>query len=382
MLRASARVELAGNRGTLARRSRGVEPAVTLSGPLPRRRKKGEPDTTKAALNLRPTCGSSTAWAASRRMGASTSSACRGANALPPAPWVNVIANPAFGFLTSESGLGCTWAGNSQMHRLTPWNNDPISDPPGEVVYLRDEDSGDVWSPTPRPCGGPAATVVRHGQGYTSFTRNSHGLAQEMLVLAAANDPVKLIVLRLRNTGDGPRRLSATYYAEWVLGGTRDRALLSVRTEIDPESGALLARNAFLADFRDSVAFAHASERPRRRPPTAPISSAATAPWTSPRPCFAPTCPAHRRGTRPVRRPASGRRSGGGRGAGDRFPARRAPRTSAPSATCSASTRPRGGTGGAGGSQGAGNRCSARCRCARPTRRWTCCSTAGCFIRC
>ena len=187
----------------------------------------------------------------------------RGANALPPAPWINVIANPAFGFLTSESGLGCTWAGNSQMHRLTPWNNDPISDPPGEVVYLRDERSGDVWTPTPRPCGGPAATVVRHGQGYTSYTRNSHGVAQELLVLAAANDPVKLIVLRLRNTGDSSRRLSATYYAEWVLGGTRDRAPLSVRTEIDPESGALLARNAFLADFRDSVAFAHASERPR-----------------------------------------------------------------------------------------------------------------------
>src|SRR5207249_2103655 len=112
---------------------------------------------------------------------------------LPPAPWVNVIANEGFGFLVSESGSGYTWASNSQLNRLTPWSNDPVSDPPGEVVYLRDEETGEVWTPTPLPRGAGAAVIVRHGQGYTRYSRRSHGLEQELLVLVPPDDPVKLV---------------------------------------------------------------------------------------------------------------------------------------------------------------------------------------------
>src|SRR6187455_3598083 len=98
---------------------------------------------------------------------------------LPPAPWINVLANPGVGCLATEAGSGYTWAGNAQLNRLTPWSNDPVADPPGEALYLRDEETGEFWSPTPGPCGGEATTVVRHGQGYTRFTRTSHGLVQD-----------------------------------------------------------------------------------------------------------------------------------------------------------------------------------------------------------
>jgi cyclic beta-1,2-glucan synthetase len=181
---------------------------------------------------------------------------------LPPAPWVNVVANPACGFLVSESTLGATWVGNSQQNRLTPWSNDPVTDPPGEAVYLRDEETGAVWTPTPRPLGA-APTLVRHGQGYTSFEQQSHGLAQELLVFVPAADPLKVVLLKVGNAGDGPRRLSATFYAEWVLGTARDQAAMSVRTAVDEESGALLAHNPFNADFGAQAAFADVSLRPR-----------------------------------------------------------------------------------------------------------------------
>src|SRR5262249_1849845 len=107
---------------------------------------------------------------------------------LPPAPWINVVANARFGFFVSESGSGHTWSGNSQTNRLTPWSNDPISDPPCEVVYLRDEGSGEVWTPTPLPVPAQAPYVVRHGQGYTVFEHSSHGLAQELLLLVPPKD--------------------------------------------------------------------------------------------------------------------------------------------------------------------------------------------------
>src|SRR5262249_9532270 len=140
---------------------------------------------------------------------------------LPPAPWINVVANPAFGFLVSESGAGYTWAGNSQTNRLTPWNNDPISDRPGEAVYLRDEATGQVWTATPLPAGAQASVLVHHGQGYTVFENHSHGLVQELLLLVPPEDPIKLIALKVRNPGRRSRHLSATFYAEWVLGTVR-----------------------------------------------------------------------------------------------------------------------------------------------------------------
>ncbi|MCA1686549.1 MAG: glycosyl transferase family 36, partial [Planctomycetia bacterium] len=182
---------------------------------------------------------------------------------LPPAPWVNVVANPGFGFVVSEAGSGFTWARNSQANRLTPWGNDPTSDPPGEVVYLRDEETGQVWNPTPLPIPSAEPTLVRHGQGYTVFERNAQGLSHELVLFVPPDDPVKLIRLRVNNSGDRPRRLSATFYAEWVLGATRDAAAMHVVSEVDPETGALLARNAFRPEFASRVAFADVDARPR-----------------------------------------------------------------------------------------------------------------------
>ena len=176
----------------------------------------------------------------------------------PPAPWINVLANPNFGCLVGEAGGGYTWAGNSQLNRLTPWSNDPVTDPPGEIVYLRDEDTGEFWSPTPAPCGGEATTVVRHGQGYSVFERTSHELEQNLLVLISPTDQVKMVRLRLRNTGNRPRRLSATFYAEWVLGSLQDQASSQVVCSADTESGALFASNAWAGDFAGNVAFAAA----------------------------------------------------------------------------------------------------------------------------
>jgi cellobiose phosphorylase len=186
-----------------------------------------------------------------------------GGPALPPAPWTNVLANPGFGCLVTEAGLGYSWAGNSQMNRLTSWSNDPVSDPPGEVIYLRDEETGAVWTPTPLPRGPAAAVTVRHGQGYTRYTHRSGGLDQELLVLVPPDDPVKLLCLTVRNASERPRRLSATFYAEWVLGTLRDNAPLQVVCERDAASGAILARNAWAGAFAGLRAFAAAGPRLR-----------------------------------------------------------------------------------------------------------------------
>ena len=155
-----------------------------------------------------------------------------------PAPWINVIANPDFGFTVSETGAGYTWFGNSSENRLTPWSNDPVADPPGEAIYLRDEETAEVWSPTPLPCRAAAPYLIRHGAGYSIFEHNSHGLAQRLRLFAAPDAPVKVVQLRLENMWAHPRRITATFYAEWVLGVTRDTTQQYVVSEFDSDASS------------------------------------------------------------------------------------------------------------------------------------------------
>jgi cyclic beta-1,2-glucan synthetase len=177
-----------------------------------------------------------------------------------PAPWTNVVANEHdFGFQVTETGAGYTWSVNSRENRLTPWLNDAVSDPPGECVYLRDEETGTVWTPTPLPVREAEPYVIRHGQGYTVFEHTSHGIAQELLLFVPLDAPVKISVLRLRNRSDRRRRLSVTNYNELVLGVERSTSAPYVITEIDDESGVVFARNPYNNEFAGRVAFADAS---------------------------------------------------------------------------------------------------------------------------
>ena len=128
----------------------------------------------------------------------------------------------------------------------------------GEVIYLRDDETGDFWTPTPLPLGPRATVTVHHGQGYTRYTHVSRDLNQDLLVFVPTDDPIKLVWLTVRNDGDRLRRLSATYYAEWVLGTVREDASLQVVCERDPESSAILARNAWAGAFAGKIAFAAA----------------------------------------------------------------------------------------------------------------------------
>ena len=172
-----------------------------------------------------------------------------------PAPWVNVIANPHFGTVISESGLAYTWSENSHEFRLTPWGNDPVSDSGGEAFYIRDEESGHFWSPMPLPSRGAMHYVSRHGFGYSVFEHTEDGISSEVWVYVAIDAPVKFTVLKVRNESGRSRRLSATGYVEWVLGDLRPKTAMHVITEVDPNSGAIFARNSYNTEFSDRIAF-------------------------------------------------------------------------------------------------------------------------------
>ncbi|MGB6144390.1 MAG: cyclic beta 1-2 glucan synthetase, partial [Rhodanobacter sp.] len=250
---ASARIVLADHRGSLAEQigrrqlethappfepSRAERPAPTLPAPV----------AALPELQLRNPHGG---FSADGREYVIVSAA----NDATPAPWSNVLANPHFGTVISESGGAYTWGENAHEFRLTPWHNDPVGDGSGEAIYLRDEDSGTLWSPTPRPCRGSGQYLTRHGFGYSVFEHVEDGIHSQLWIYVALDASVKFSVLKLRNESGRPRRLSATAYVEWVLGDLREKTAMHVVTESDPASGALFARNSYNGEFPGRVAF-------------------------------------------------------------------------------------------------------------------------------
>lgn len=181
-------------------------------------------------------------------------------NHLPPAPWANVVANETGGFIVSERGPGSTWAGSSYFFRLTPWHNDPVSDPPADVIYLRDEATGELWSATPAPIASELPYVVTHQQGASVFVHRRAAIATELTIGLAPQGAVRVSVLRITNESAEPRRLSVTSYAEWNLGTLREHTQHQVVTSFDAGRRAVLAQNTFDPGFCEWVAFSTMSE--------------------------------------------------------------------------------------------------------------------------
>ena len=261
LLVADARVLLLASRGSLARQLR------KLAGDVTARPRDIEPPRKPQKIVCEPAPRSERAFdngvggfEDDGRAYAMTVSA----KSLPPMPWSNVMAGPHFGALVTESGASFTWYANSQRHRLTPWSNDAVCDPSGETFFVRDEEDGSSWSPTPLPAGGAAEFVVRHGLGWSSFEHVRSDLAHELLVFTSVTECVKTWRLRITNRGRRARRLSIFGIAEWVLGGSRERSRVSIITDWDPAVPALLAQNplslhpercAFLASSKTVVSW-------------------------------------------------------------------------------------------------------------------------------
>ena len=258
LLRCSARAVIWNRRGSLFQQVKRLEESAAAIAPPPRRR---------------PTTGVSTIAAPAPEMeffnglggfagDGSEYVTILGEGQWTPAPWINVIANPSFGFQVSVEGAGYTWSINSQQNQISPWSNDPVSDRPGEVFYLRDEDNGELWSPTALPIREETSPYLsRHGQGYSRFEHTSHGISLELLLYVPLKDAIKISRLKIHNRSRRSRRLSITAYVEWVLGTSRSASAPFVVTEIDSETGAMLARNHWRAEYGSRIAFADLAGR-------------------------------------------------------------------------------------------------------------------------
>src|SRR5213596_3104546 len=261
-LQAAARMVLVAARGTLRQQLAATAP-VTVKPRLllPGRQFREEPSAPLAFMELKYFNG----------LGGFTEDGKEfviylGPGRQTPLPWINIMANPKFGAFVSESGAEFIWGRNSQNDRLTPWFNDPISDPPGTAIYIRDDEIGVVWSTTLQPIREKDAYRARHGQGYTTFEHNSHAIEQHLLTFVPVDDaggqPVRLQRLRLRNNSSRRRKLTVTSYATLVLGSDPEETGMHVVTKWDLQSQSLFARNSYNPEFCDCITFATSAPTP------------------------------------------------------------------------------------------------------------------------
>jgi cyclic beta-1,2-glucan synthetase len=180
-----------------------------------------------------------------------------------PVPWVNVIANSGFGTIVTENGPSYTWSENAHSFRLTPWNNDPVTDLSGEAFYIRDEESGYFWSPTPLPAAGKGGYATRHGFGYSVFEHTERGIRTELWIYAAVDEAIKFSVLKIRNESGRIRKLSFTGFMELVLGDMRHKTGMHVLTKVDPGTSAIFARNSYNTEFDNRIVFFQTDSLPR-----------------------------------------------------------------------------------------------------------------------
>ena len=261
-LQAAARMVLVAARGTLRQQLAATTPGTPKPRLLvPGRQFREEPSAPLAFMELKYFNG----------LGGFTEDGKEfviylGPGRQTPLPWINVMANPRFGAFVSESGAEFVWGRNSQSNRLTPWFNDPISDPPGTAIYIRDDDMGIAWSPTPQPIREKDAYRARHGQGYTTFEHNSHAIEQRLLTFVPVDDaggtPVRLQRLRLRNSSSRRRKLTVTSYATLVLGSDPEETAMHLVTKWDLQSQSLFARNSYNPEFCECVTFATSTPAP------------------------------------------------------------------------------------------------------------------------
>ena len=257
-LRALARAEFVASRGSLRRQLQRTELApatarLERSLPPPRAPRPGRP--RDAALPRAETVEFWNGFGGFHADGREYATILAD-RTTTPAPWINVLANPEFGCQVSADGLGAIWSGNARENQLTPWSNDTVADPPSDMLYLRDLDSGHLWSPTFAPAGPGGTRITRHGFGYTRFHANGHGIESDLLIHVPVDAPLRLARLTLHNRSGEPRALSVTGYAEWVLGGARSKTAAHIVTEFDAATGALFARNPFDPDTGSRIAFA------------------------------------------------------------------------------------------------------------------------------
>ncbi len=170
-----------------------------------------------------------------------------------PSPWINYLSNGKYTALISQNAGGYSFIECPKDGRITRWHPDALpADRPGRYIYLRDSSSGEYWSLSWQPAGGPREEYrAAHGFGHTTIAASHGGLESEVTFFVPVSDTLEVWKIDLRNSGDVRRTLSLFSYVEFCLG----HALIDLinkpndqhfnRARFSPDDGAIFATKTY-----------------------------------------------------------------------------------------------------------------------------------------
>lgn len=160
---------------------------------------------------------------------------------LPPQPWANSIANPTFGTMTTENALGTTWFKNSKHGRLTPWSNNPVTDPPAAILFLRRKDTGETWSLTPSPLPASSEYHVTHGRGFTKYEGGRGALRHTLTVSVSPHHPIEYLAVELEHDEESPIDIELLFFMDTPNEECSDTSILPPSPRfLDTENALIL----------------------------------------------------------------------------------------------------------------------------------------------
>lgn len=134
-----------------------------------------------------------------------------------PTVWSHVMSSENFGTVITESQGGYTWSKNSRLNKVTAWNNLPYLDIPSEILYIKDKETGKVWSSSSFISKEEGDFKITYGFGYSKYFSCNQDIICEENIFVPKSDKAKIRIVKLKNTRPDKRKLKLVFYSKLVL---------------------------------------------------------------------------------------------------------------------------------------------------------------------
>ena len=178
-----------------------------------------------------------------------------------PTTWSHIIANEKFGSVVTESGGGYTWHKNSRLNRITSWQNSACSNIPSEIIYLKDEENGRIWTTTAMPMPDDKNYNVIFGFGYAKYIHSSDDIMQELEVFVPQEESCKINILTLKNNAPKKKKLKILYYVKPVIGEDEIKSDSYIKIKYEENSNMIVAKNLYNVDEFNDTIYVSSSEK-------------------------------------------------------------------------------------------------------------------------
>ncbi len=183
-----------------------------------------------------------------------------------PLPWINYLGCEAYFGIISNTAGGYSFYRDARLRRITRYryNNAPF-DFGGRYIYMRDNETGEFWSPSWQPTQNKIEDYqCRHGLGYSVIGSTYKKIKTETLYFVPLGENLEIWQITVTNLSKKPRKLSLFSSIEFCLWDAQDDATNFQRNfstgQVEVENEVIYHKTEY-RERRDHFAYFACSEK-------------------------------------------------------------------------------------------------------------------------